>query len=802
MYKYFFSKEIQKKGGGVTINNNTVSTESILYILAFFMLVALCVISFLYLRSRKISKSAYTDSFTGGLTENGFHLHCKSVLANRVKQFAVIYMRLPETDSSHIFYGDMKRITGLIFSSIRNQLRSQEIIAPIGDDAFCFLIQNRNSSEIRAKLIAIDKSISACGNSEMPQVRKLLFGVYLPYNDKEPITDMIEKSKVACAGAVPESRISFYNEDCKEEHKRYRDMAIAMRKALSTGEFTVYYQPKVRVSDQRVVGAEALIRWRHPHRGILSPGMFLDVAEHYRLTDQLDRAVFREVCAAAAKRISDGYELCPISVNLSAVTVNVPDIADEFYDICRSFGVNPSSIEFEIKEDTVLKNLSVVTELVKKLHYHGFRCAIDNFGAGSCSLQNLVTTGIDTVKLDSSFFTGENNNRHGRQLIETLLKLSAQLHIHTVAEGIDNSGQIEFLRNAACDTIQGFAYFKPMPVDKFESLAFEGKQLKYVSANVNEAKAPDGKTPQEITGAKNGIILFVYSVPDDTIEFSECFSPILAGDTVLDDAMALFRTTDLIHENDRNDFAELFSRCQRENGWVENTLRFYMSHGRYEWLEVRAHYDPASGTVSGMLADMSGWKNEVNRWKEKATRDALTGLYNRSYFDQTARSILSQGNHEYASIIFVDVDYFKTINDTFGHMFGDDALCFIAKQLLGIFRHSDIIARYGGDEFVVFAPSLDEKVLKDRLQKLVDTLRYPYRSGTVEHNITLSIGAAVFPSDGADYDTLLDHADCALYQSKENGRNRFTLYEPYMSDNSKGKSHAPTSDDEESGGGV
>ena len=118
-------------------------------------------------------------------------------------------------------------------------------------------------------------------------------------------------------------------------------------------------------------------------------------------------------------------------------------------------------------------------------------------------------------------------------------------------------------------------------------------------------------------------------------------------------------------------------------------------------------------------------------------------------------------------------------------MFGDNVLCYVAKQILGVFRHSDVVARYGGDEFVVFAPSIQPEVLKDRLQRLCNAFKFPYRGESIEYKVSVTLGAAMYPNDGVDYSTLLDHADCALYEAKNLGKDRFVLYEPHM----KGKSN-------------
>lgn len=169
------------------------------------------------------------------------------------------------------------------------------------------------------------------------------------------------------------------------------------------------------------------------------------------------------------------------------------------------------------------------------------------------------------------------------------------------------------------------------------------------------------------------------------------------------------------------------------------------------------------------------WQDEVDRWKEKATRDNLTGLYNREYFERTVRTLLQEEGYDSGAMIFIDVDNFKQINDTQGHRFGDEVLTWVARQIQGTFRHTDVIARYGGDEFLVFAPKLRQPVLEERLAQLCQTFR-----GDRTGQVTGSMGAALYPRDGEDFETLMDHADCALYEAKARGKDCFLLYEPTM----------------------
>lgn len=374
--------------------------------------------------------------------------------------------------------------------------------------------------------------------------------------------------------------------------------------------------------------------------------------------------------------------------------------------------------------------------------------------------------------------------------------MAAQLHIHTVAEGIDNLEQVQYLREAACDMVQGFYFYKPMPVEEFERQVFEQNHLRYVEIGEDSPKkelAQDESlySVDEKAAPNSNIVMFSLFTKEDEVVFSTPFSPVLENKYTFSNAKALFRCSDLIHENDREDFFRMLERCQRENIWVENALRFCMAEGRYEWLEVHLHKDSrpveSGRVITGILVNMSGWKNELSRWKEKANRDALTGLYNREFFEHYVEMQLQDRMVDSAAIIFIDIDDFKKANDTMGHTFGDEILCHVAKRILGVFRRTDIAARFGGDEFVVFLSSVSREILINRLEHLQKIFEHPYRSGTLQYKISGSIGAAMYPENGNDYATLLDHADSALYEAKNLGKDRYVLYEPYMLHSSRGR---------------
>ena len=649
-----------------------------------------------------------------------------------------------------------------------------------GEDAFCFLLKNRKPDEICARLDRICAGVDRADGGESYRLQ-LCFGIYFPESTEGDIKALQSRAVFARQNGASDHRYHFYDRSHWETSAWEREMASSMDHAIQVSEFVVYYQPKVRVSDQKVAGAEALVRWRHPQRGLLSPDMFLPVAEQYQKISAIDRYMFEVVCQTLARWKKRGWELCPISLNLARADLDRSNFVDECYEICCRHQVEPGQIEFEIEEHLLTENPERAKSFITRLHGVGFRCAVDNFGVDATSLQMLGELDVDTVKLDRSFFRGDNNSSRGRYIVEALLKLTAQLHIRTVAEGIDDLGQVKYLGQVGCDMIQGFYFFKPMPLEKFEGEIYSQNALAYVQGkelSLEREEQQEESHAASVLRTSDSIVQFSYQLQEDIIEFSEAFSPVMGGQTRFGDVLALFRTSILIHENDREDFFRLLERCQRGEGWVENTLRFYMSNGRYSWLELRMH---CSGSViSGTLVNMAQWKGEVDRWKEKAARDTLTGLYNRDHFERTVRAQLKEQVYSSAAMIFIDVDNFKRINDTLGHMFGDDVLCWVAKQILGVFRHTDVIARYGGDEFVVFAPFLQQTVLEERLKRLCGAFQFPYRNNTMDYKVSGSIGAAMYPQDGTDYETLLDHADCALYEAKSRGKDQFVVYESYM----------------------
>ena len=730
----------------------------------------------------KAQQAAATDPLTGGLSEPGLRQMLEKQLHSHALQYAVIAMDVRNYRTIHQTFGgeDGARVLRHLHSVLNTQLSAAEPFARVCGDTFLLLLRNRQEDELRARLARIHESANRFNRDRQdPYPLDLCFGIYIPLDRSESFTDMQERAMQMLEYPGSEPRYRFYAAASSEPLDRRRETVAEVERALLRGEFQVYLQPQIRLGDSRVAGAEALVRWRHPERGMLSPGMFVPLLEQYRMIYRLDLHVFESVCRKLADWKQRGWNLCPVAVNLSRESLLVSNAIEPFAHTCNRYGIAPELIEFELSERILLESPQKIRTVIESIHNFGFRCALDDFGKNYIPLDLLRELSVDAIKLDRSFFAGENNNLRNRYIIEAILKLAAQMQIRTVAEGIDNISQVRYLKQAACDMIQGFCYFRPMSIEEFEHAVYVDGVLRTVEAEGAHSGLASRPAPRASAAS---IIMFSYLPGEDRVVFSEDFSPALDGKLVQSNALALFRSSNLIHENDRKDFFHLLERSVKEEGWVQDTMRFYAAEGRYEWLEVHLHEEPGASAnepvISGTLVNMAGWKNEVDRWKEKANRDALTGLYNREYFEQYAAAYLEKENISTAAFVFIDVDDFKQVNDTLGHLFGDDVLCCVAKRVLGCFRHTDIVARYGGDEFVVFVTGISREDLDKRLQQLCNTFRFPYRNEDITHRISGSIGAAMFPADGSSYQELLDRADSALYAAKERGKDQYVIYTP------------------------
>jgi EAL domain-containing protein (putative c-di-GMP-specific phosphodiesterase class I) len=235
---------------------------------------------------------------------------------------------------------------------------------------------------------------------------------------------------------------------------------------LRRDELELFYQPIVELETRRVRALEALVRWRHPQRGLLPPGAFVSIAEETGLIHQIGHWALAEACAQARRWQDSGYPAVPISVNLSARQFRERDFADAVRAILLRTGLAPRFLEIEVTEHTLIEQFDNASGQLDALAALGVQIAIDDFGVGYSSLSYLKRFAIDRVKIDRSFVRNIPGDADGAAITAAIISMSKSLKLRVVAEGVENEQQLEFLAAHGCDEVQGYLFCRPAPASQ------------------------------------------------------------------------------------------------------------------------------------------------------------------------------------------------------------------------------------------------------------------------------------------------------------------------------------------------
>ncbi|NIK76271.1 diguanylate cyclase (GGDEF)-like protein/PAS domain S-box-containing protein [Paenibacillus castaneae] len=244
-----------------------------------------------------------------------------------------------------------------------------------------------------------------------------------------------------------------------------------LRKAIEHGELLLHYQPQIRTEDRAMIGIEALVRWQHPTKGLLSPGLFIPIAEETGLIYELGTWVLREACQQMRRWHDEGGPLIPISVNLSSQQFHQPKLAEYIKAILDETGLEPHYLELEITE-SMMMDAVVSSSILNQLNEYGILISLDDFGTGYSSLSYLKMFPIHKVKIDRSFIREITENNNDRAIVSTIIAMAQHLNMEVIAEGIETKEQLDILTDNSCKKIQGYYFSKPLSVVDVEKAYF------------------------------------------------------------------------------------------------------------------------------------------------------------------------------------------------------------------------------------------------------------------------------------------------------------------------------------------
>lgn len=260
---------------------------------------------------------------------------------------------------------------------------------------------------------------------------------------------------------------SFYTKDMSKESVLRSLISADLRHALARNEFAVHYQPKVSISTGMVSGAEALLRWRHPSLGNITPATFIPVLEDLGLIHPVGKWVFHTACKDMSRVHKDGFDNLNIAVNVSPQQFNKGDIASIIAEAIWESGITPYKVELELTEALVMKDTEKSLLMLKVLQSMGVKIAVDDFGTGYSSMNHLTRFPISILKIDRSFIHDMHLTPVKKAIVSTIIRMAKDLEFEIVAEGVESIEELELLRDEGCDLIQGFYYSKALPIDEF-----------------------------------------------------------------------------------------------------------------------------------------------------------------------------------------------------------------------------------------------------------------------------------------------------------------------------------------------
>lgn len=447
------------------------------YIMCGILAVVCAVIAFLIMneerrKKQRIQNLLYVDELTGGNTLARFKIEVERRMQVHYKKLAIIMMDLDDFKLVNELFGyeEGNKVLRFLSRTLKESCRDGEFTGRSNADRFYILFLYEEEKEIKQRILKLAENIQRLRMSEtMEYLLHPVFGIYYVKAGDDNVEDMMDCAALAhnMAKQARNSTYKVYTDEIKEKELQKKQLSDQIEHAYRNHEFIVYYQPKYDSITRKLAGAEALVRWRRADGQMVSPGLFVPLAEESGFVCKLDEYVFREVCLAQKRWMDKGLDIVPVSVNLSRRHLDNPEFINEYKAILDESGVPIEYIQLEITESAMFEKKEDFVQIMERLHDLGFMILMDDFGTGYSSLMMLKSIPIDVMKLDKSFVDDYDDER-GERIIRCVMRMAQDLSIAITAEGVETEAQYRFLTSVGCDTIQGYYFARPMPEEEYE----------------------------------------------------------------------------------------------------------------------------------------------------------------------------------------------------------------------------------------------------------------------------------------------------------------------------------------------
>jgi diguanylate cyclase (GGDEF)-like protein/PAS domain S-box-containing protein len=366
---------------------------------------------------------------------------------------------------------------------LRDCLRETDTIARQGGDEFVVLIEQFSDEQFLSSIAR--KVMQSLQRPFFLQEQEIYIsasiGISVYPQDGGDFGALLKNADVAMYRAkdAGKNTFQFYSAESNVHSLERLALENSLRRALERNEFCLYYQPKVDLASERIIGAEALLRWQHPELGLIPPIQFISLAEETGLIIPIGAWVLDEACRQGQAWLRAGLPKIRISVNLSARQFSNEDIAQTIAEALASNNLPADSLELEITESMLMQHTGRTNEILQHFRRMGMHVSIDDFGTGHSSLGYLKRFPVNTLKIDRSFIRDVPEDQDDAVITQTIIAMAHSLKLQVVAEGVESHAQLEFLKMLKCDQIQGYIFSKPLPAPEFARLLESGKFKPY-----------------------------------------------------------------------------------------------------------------------------------------------------------------------------------------------------------------------------------------------------------------------------------------------------------------------------------
>jgi diguanylate cyclase (GGDEF)-like protein/PAS domain S-box-containing protein len=368
--------------------------------------------------------------------------------------------------------GDVLLMT--VAARLRSSLRDTDTVARLSGDEFVVILSEHAEEPLSSDIV--QRVMDSVAQPIMLGTREFFvtcsIGVAAYPSDGTPADSLIEHADIAMyrAKKLGRNNFQFYTPAMNEESLERVRIESALRNALERNEFVLHYQPQVDLQTGRIVGMEALIRWKHPELGMVPPNRFIGVAEDTGLIVPIGAWVMRTACLQNKAWQDAGLGRLRVAVNLSARQFSAADLVPGIEQVLLDTGLDPSCLELELTESLFMSDVTPAVELLHRMKGLGIKLSIDDFGTGYSSFSYLSRFPIDVLKIDRSFVNDITHDANDAAIVASIIALAHNLRLSVIAEGVETAEQLDYLRHQGCDEMQGYYFSRPLPAQEFEQL--------------------------------------------------------------------------------------------------------------------------------------------------------------------------------------------------------------------------------------------------------------------------------------------------------------------------------------------